>query len=86
MNNLDCNVKTFIEAIFVGFICLVIGRIAFYLSTNKNDRKKKEEIKKFNLIFFAIGFCLHFIIEFIGLNKWYCDKKCMSNLKLVSRI
>jgi hypothetical protein len=85
MNSLDCNSKTFVEAIFIGILCLIIGKTGFYFSTDKKDRKNKE--KQFpNLLLFITGFILHYIIEFIGLNKWYCDKKCISGLKFLSKI
>jgi hypothetical protein len=87
MNSFDCNIKILVEAIFIGSICLVIGKLAFYLSTNKNDRDNKEkQFPNLNLVLFITGFILHFIIENIGLNKWYCDKKCMTGLKFLSKI
>ena len=87
MNNLDCNTKTLVEAIFIGLICLVIGKSAFYFSTNKNERNNKEkQFPNINLVLFITGFILHFIIENVGLNKWYCDKKCMTGIKFLSKI
>jgi len=84
MNNLS---NTGLEAIGIGVLTLIIGHVFFYLGI---DKKKREEIKKYNkylsLILFMIGVILHFIIEFSGLNKWYCDKQCVCNLKEISRI
>ena len=77
MNTLQCSLsnctpKTGFEGIVIGIITLIIGNIAFYFSFDKNERqKKKKELTKLSLIFFIVGFVLHFIIEYVGLNKWY---------------
>lgn len=70
---------TIYEACCIGIITLILGKIAIYLTFNENDRKEHEKkYKDMNIILFLIGFTLHFIIEMIGLNKWYCDgKKCV---------
>jgi uncharacterized membrane protein len=73
------NVRTAGEAVLIGFITLVLGKIAFslVLTTEEDKKKKEKEHKHLELILFLAGFFLHFIIEMIGLNKWYCDKKCL---------
>ena len=92
MDNLQCSLsnctpKTGFEGIAIGIITLIIGNIAFYFSLDKNDRrKKKKELPKLSLIFFITGFVLHFIIEYVGLNKWYCDKKCITGIKCLSKL
>jgi hypothetical protein len=85
MDHLDCNSKTFIEAIFIGILCLIIGKTGYYFSTNKKDRDNKGKMFP-HLLLFLTGFILHYTIEFIGINKWYCDKKCMTGLKFISKI
>lgn len=84
MNYFECilNSKTIFEAIIIGIITFIIGKISFNMTLNKNN--KDENIKKpygLDFTFFITGFLLHFIIEIIGLNKWYCDKKCISGFK-----
>lgn len=70
--------QTFKEAIGIAIITLIIGNIAFYLTTEKQETEdkqvKKNKIIKLNIILFITGFLLHFIIETVGINKWYCDK------------
>jgi hypothetical protein len=66
------------EAFVIGLITLIIGKIGFYLTSTKKQEKDKEGLN-YDIILFLIGFILHFIIEFIGLNKWYCDKCITSN-------
>ena len=89
MNNLACILtpQTGLEAIVIGVITLIIGKIAFYISMDKEDRKRKEqENPNLALALFATGFILHFVIELVGLNKWYCDKKCMIGIKSLSHM
>jgi hypothetical protein len=78
MNNLT---SITLEAIGVGILTLIIGRIIFYSGVDKNKREETENYNKhLSLTLFMIGFLLHFIMELGGLNKWYCDKQCMINL------
>lgn len=66
------------EGIIIGFITLLLGRIIMgLLIKNKN----KKHPKGLNIAFFSTGFLLHFIIELIGINCWYCDKKCAANIR-----
>jgi hypothetical protein len=70
---------TIYESIIVGIITLIIGNIIFNLSINKQQNKEldKNEIKPYgiNLAFFMTGLILHIILELLGFNRWYCDKK-----------
>lgn len=70
--------NTIFEAIAVGFITMIIGKIVFSLTLNKNNIM---ENKPFGLeiSFFATGFFLHIIVELIGWNKYMCDKQCKIN-------
>ena len=90
MNNLDCilNYKTILEAFIIGFITFIISKIIFNMTLNKdNNKNDKNKIPYgLDLTFFFTGFLLHFIIEIIGLNKWYCDKKCYTGLINISKL
>ena len=89
MNSLHCifNIKTFVEAIVIGIITFIIGKIAFNMTINKNNTKDDDKPPYgLDLTFFITGFFLHFFIEIIGLNKWYCDKKCMANVINLSNL
>jgi len=67
-----------LEACGIGILTMIFGHVIFYLGVEKH---KKEELKQYfnNLssTLFLIGFLIHIFLEFIGLNKWYCDKKCL---------
>lgn len=73
------NFKTVFEAFVIGIITLVIGKIAFNLTINKKNKDNEKE-KPYGIepALFITGFLLHFIIEIVGLNKWYCEK-CIIN-------
>jgi len=92
MNSLNCifNSKTFLEAIIIGVITFIIGKISFNMTLNKKNIKDDEKYNNFpyglDFTFFITGFLLHFIIEIIGLNKWYCDKKCISGFMNLSKL
>ena len=80
MNNLN---SITLEAVGIGILTLIIGRILFYFSI---DEKKRDEIETNNeylsLSLFMIGFLLHYLMEFGGLNKWYCNKQCTNIYKI----
>lgn len=83
MSNLQ---NTFLEAICIGILTLIIGRIIFYSGVDEDKRKETEKYNKhLSLTLFIIGFILHYIIEYGGLNKWYCDKQCINVLKNISK-
>jgi len=69
--------KIISEATIIGFIVLLLGRIIMSLTLKKKDKKY---LMKINIAFFLTGFILHFIIEYLGINCWYCDKKCASRI------
>jgi hypothetical protein len=80
--------QTLLEAIAIGLITLAIGKFAFFFTdyntdynTDNNTKKNKEKKGKYlTFLLFTTGFILHYIIEIINLNKWYCDKKCINGL------
>ena len=92
MNNLEniLIIKTFLEAIVIGIMTFIIGKIAFNITINKNNDKDQDQEQKvpygLDLTFFITGFLLHFFIEIIGLNKWYCDKMCISNISNLAKL
>jgi len=78
------NYKTLFESIIIGIITFIIGILCIKFIERKEDKNKNK--KSLYFILFLIGFILHFIIELLGLNKWYCDKKCILRLKNISNI
>ncbi len=82
------NYKTFLEALIIGIITFIIGKISFNMTLNKNNDKDESNKIPYGLdfTFFITGFLLHFVIEIIGINKWYCDKKCISGFINLSKL
>ena len=72
--------KILSEASIIGTITLVLGKIILELLIKKNNKDKKHP-RGIYLAFFSTGFLLHFIIEYLGINCWYCDKKCIAGIK-----
>lgn len=68
--------KVISEATIIGVITLLLGKIIIGLLLSKTQKKEQKHPKGLIIAFFSTGFILHFIIEFLGLNCWYCDKKC----------
>ena len=81
-----------LESIFVGFITLVIGTIIFNLSINKinKDNKNNKDTNQkpygFSFAFFITGVLLHIGLEFLGFNKWYCNKKTLTGICRLSEL
>ena len=62
-----------LESTMIGFICFVIGSIIFNLSLNKTNKDKIQPYG-INFAFFMTGVIFHILLEFVGFNRWYCDK------------
>ena len=74
------------EACIIGIITSIIGKITFNLTTNKkNENNNINKPLGIEIAFFITGCLLHIIIEAVGLNKWYCQKKCMTGIKLLCK-
>tara|TARA_Y100000385_G_scaffold258918_1_gene287293 strand:+ start:822 stop:1073 length:252 start_codon:yes stop_codon:yes gene_type:complete len=70
--------KSLLEAIFLGFVTMIIGKVIHHLSIQRLDKYEKEVYKKTRIMeisFFIIGLILHMLLENCGFNSWYC-KKC----------
>jgi len=88
MGILKCvlSVNTLIEAIMIGIITFIIGKIFISFNSDNINNEYKNKPYLLNLTFFLIGFLLHYIIEIGGLNQWYCDKKCMADIANLAKL
>ena len=71
----------FLEGAIVGLITFIIGHLGFNLTTNKNNIDSKVKPKGINVAFFITGFILHILFEYVGFNKFYCNRNCRSVIK-----
>ena len=72
--------KLITEASIIGIVTLLLGKIIMGLIIKKRNKNQKHP-KGLTIAFFSTGFILHFLIEFLGFNCWYCDKKCVAGIK-----
>jgi uncharacterized membrane protein len=88
IENLKClvNSQTIIEASVIGIITFVLGIIFIKISEKKEDKIKNKKNYRIYISLFLTGFILHFLIEIIGINKWYCDKQCMVRIKQIAQL
>ena len=72
------------EYILNGCISVIISFLIINIFiTNKEKKKNLNNIKTY-IITFTIGVIVHGIIEYFKINEWYCDKRCMTAIKLLS--
>ena len=82
-----------IESIIIGIVTMILGKIIsnILLGMNKIDKKNKlpiwKEPRVIEISLFVTGVFLHLVCEYIGLNKWYCDKEtktCVRRIALLN--
>lgn len=64
----------FLEAIIIGISTIIVGFLSTRILTNNTYPPLNDPnlgLMIFN--YFIIGFALHIIFEYLGLNKWYCN-------------
>lgn len=81
--------KLLIESVIIGIITSIIGHIIIKILVKFNKIDDNESlddfINKYNKTFiieislFFTGILLHLLLEYIGLNDWYCEKKCIKD-------
>ena len=78
--------KIIFESIIIGIITSILGSIIIKTLTKVNSIEKNDCLNSFigkykktymlELSLFFTGILIHLLLEYIGLNKWYCEKKC----------
>jgi hypothetical protein len=79
--------KIIYESIIVGIITSILGSIVIKGLAKVNSLEKNDYIHNFvgkykktymlEISLFFTGILIHLLLEYIGLNKWYCEKKCV---------
>lgn len=77
-----------LESVVIGIITALIGSIVvrIIISFNRIERNQSIDLEKtvdklgqnylLEISLFFTGILIHLILEYIGLNQWYCQKKC----------
>jgi len=77
------------ESILIGTITSILGNLILkiLLKFNSVDDNNSLEhlLNKYKNTYviqtslFFTGILIHLLLEYIGLNKWYCEKKCIGD-------
>ena len=78
--------KIIYESIIVGIITSILGSIIIKTLIRLNSIERNDYLNSFigkynktyilEISLFFTGIIIHLLLEYIGLNKWYCEKKC----------
>ena len=81
--------KLIYETIIIGIITAILGHIIIRILSKYNKYDDNEKINNFlikynkgyilELSMFLTGIFVHLLVEYIGLNNWYCQKKCIKD-------
>ena len=81
--------RIIIECILIGTITLIIGNLLCKLLINFNSVEENQTLDNtlskytnsyiFHVILFLTGVLLHLMLEYIGLDNWYCEKICLKD-------
>jgi hydrogenase-4 membrane subunit HyfE len=73
-----------IDYIIISIVSIITCYIVINVFiTNKASRIKLNNIKTY-LIVLIIGLLVHMLVEYFEINKIYCDKKCLTAIKMLS--
>jgi len=75
-----------LESIIIGIITSILGSVMVKILSRVNSVEDNEYLNNFvgkynktyiiEISMFFTGILIHLLLEYIGLNKWYCEKKC----------
>ena len=81
--------KLIFESLLIGIITAILGNLMIKIVTRFNTVEKNDNLtfvldsyKDTYIIpisLFFTGILIHVFLEYIGLNKWYCEKKCIKD-------
>ena len=74
------------ESIIIGIITSILGSVMIKVLSRLNSIESNDYIESFvdkykktyiiEISMFFTGVLIYLLLEYIGLNKWYCEKKC----------
>lgn len=79
----------YFESIIIGLITSILGSVMIKILSKINKLDNHDYIDSFvvkykktyilEISLFFTGILIHLLLEYIGLNKWYCEKKCIGD-------
>ena len=77
------------ESLLIGTITSILGNLIIKILIKFNSVEKNDSLKPvldtykdtyvIPVALFFTGILIHVLLEYIGLNKWYCEKKCIKD-------
>jgi hypothetical protein len=75
-----------IESVVIGIITSILGSVMIKILSKVNSVESHDYLNNFvgkykktyiiEISMFFTGILIHLLLEYVGLNKWYCEKKC----------
>lgn len=72
-----------IDYLIVGLVSILTAYITINFIILPEKKIELNNTKTYILVFF-IGIIINLLVDVTGLNKWYCGKRCMSAIKMLS--
>jgi len=77
------------ESLLIGTITSILGNLIIKILIKFNSVENNDSLKPvldtykdtyvIPVALFFTGILIHVLLEYIGLNKWYCEKKCIKD-------
>ena len=77
------------ESLLIGTITSILGNLIIKILIRFNSDEKNDSLNPIidtykdtyvvPIALFFTGILIHVLLEYIGLNKWYCEKKCIKD-------
>ena len=76
-----------LESIIIGVITSILGNLIFKILVKINNIENNEMIDEvldkykrnyfLQIVLFFTGVFIHLLLEYVGLDKWYCEKNVL---------
>ena len=78
-----------LESVIIGVITSILGNLIFKILVKINNIENNDMIDEvldkykknyfLQVVLFFTGVFIHLLLEYVGLDKWYCEKKCIAD-------
>jgi hypothetical protein len=77
------NYYNMIDYLIVGLVSILTAYIIINFIILPEKKIELNNTKTYILVF-LIGIIINYLVEISGLNNWYCGKRCLSAIKMLS--